>query len=116
MAFPSVLALLLLLSDGTWSWVRGRLSLQVVLLALALAALDLGRVNPEIFVAGSRIPEGTERRDRLLLGVLFPAFGALFLVADLDDGRFHWFPVPWWVGLLGYVWLLAGMGLMSRAQ
>ena len=38
-------------------------------------------------------------------------------VANLpDDGRFHWFPVPWWVCALGYVLLLLGMVLLTWVQ
>ncbi len=37
-------------------------------------------------------------------------------VAALDDGRFHWFPVPWWVCGLGYVLFLAGFGILVWAE
>ena len=66
-AFPLILALFLFLPAGTLHWVRGWLFFLVFLLAGALAALYLWRVNPEIVVARSRIHEGTKRWDRILL-------------------------------------------------
>jgi len=37
-------------------------------------------------------------------------------VAALDDGRFHWLPVPWWVCGIGYVLLIAGLAGMTWAE
>jgi protein-S-isoprenylcysteine O-methyltransferase Ste14 len=37
-------------------------------------------------------------------------------VAALDDGRYHWFPVPWWVCGIGYVLLIAGMVGLTWAE
>jgi protein-S-isoprenylcysteine O-methyltransferase Ste14 len=34
---------------------------------------------------------------------------ATLIVAALDDGRFHWLPLPWWVCVLGYALLIIGM-------
>jgi protein-S-isoprenylcysteine O-methyltransferase Ste14 len=115
-AFPFVLALFLFLPAGTWAWPRGWLFVLVFLLAMALSALYLWRVNPEIFAARRRIHEGTKRWDRILLAVLFPAMAAIFPVAALDDGRFHWSAVPGWACGLGYVLLMAGFGITAWAQ
>ena len=41
---------------------------------------------------------------------------AIFPVAALDDGRFHWLPVPWWACGVGYVLFLAGMGIVTWAE
>ena len=38
------------------------------------------------------------------------------IVATLDDGRFHWSHVPWWVCVLGYVLLVAGLAGMTWAE
>ena len=116
LATPLVLALLLFLPAGTWAWVRGWLFVLVFLVAFTLAALYLWRVNPEVVVARSRTHRGTKGWDRILLGFWFLAFGAIFPVAALDDGRFHWLPVPWWACGLGYALLLAGVGVVTWAQ
>jgi protein-S-isoprenylcysteine O-methyltransferase Ste14 len=116
LATPLVLALFLFLPAGTWAWVRGWLFVLVFLVAFTLAALYLWRVNPEVVIARSRTHQGTKGWDRILLGFWFLAFGAIFPVAALDDGRFHWLPLPWWVCGLGYALLLAGVGVVTWAQ
>jgi protein-S-isoprenylcysteine O-methyltransferase Ste14 len=116
LATPIFLALFLFLPAGTLHWVRGWLFLLVFLLSAALAALYLWRVNPENFIARIQIYKKTKCWDRILLRVLFPAMVAIVVVAALDDGRFQWFPVSWWVCGLGYVLLLAGMGITAWAQ
>jgi protein-S-isoprenylcysteine O-methyltransferase Ste14 len=116
LATPFLLALFLFLPAGTLAWVRGWGFILVSLLAGTLAALYLWRVNPEIFVARSRIHEGTKRWDRILLGFLIPAMVGIFPAAALDDGRFHWSAVPRWVCGLGYVLLLVGIGITAWAQ
>jgi protein-S-isoprenylcysteine O-methyltransferase Ste14 len=51
------------------------------------------------------------------LGAIFlTTVMAIPILAALDDGRFHWFPVPWWVCVLGYTLLIAGLAGMTRAQ
>jgi protein-S-isoprenylcysteine O-methyltransferase Ste14 len=113
---PVVLALLLFVPAGRLAWMRGWAFLLVVVVALGAAALYLWRVNPEIFVARSRIREGTKPWDRVLLAFLFPAFLAIFPVASLDDARLDWSRVPWWVVGVGYVLLLTGVAITTWAQ
>jgi protein-S-isoprenylcysteine O-methyltransferase Ste14 len=104
------------LPAGSLGWVKGWLFVVVFGLACTVAAVYLWWVNPEVVVARSRTHEGTKGWDRILLGFWFMAFMAIFPVAALDDGRFHWFPVPWWLCALAYVLLLAGIGLLTFAQ
>lgn len=113
---PAVLGLLLFLPAGTLHWPRGWLFLAVSIAALATTALALWRVNPAIYRARSRIQPGTKRWDRILLAILLPAMVAILPVAALDDGRFHWRPVPWWAVSAGYVLFLAGIGITAWAQ
>ena len=88
-----------------------------VSLSVATAAgLYVVRVNPEILTARGRVHQGKKGWDRILLGFLIPTMLSIFPVAVFDDGRFHGFPVPWWVRVLGYVLLLAGIGLTAWAQ
>jgi protein-S-isoprenylcysteine O-methyltransferase Ste14 len=109
------LALFLFLPAGTLAWANGWLFVLVFLLSGILEALYLWRVNPEIFVARSRIHKGTKRWDWILIGFLIPVMMAIFPVAALDDGRFHWSAVPWWICGLGYVLYLVGMGIVTWA-
>lgn len=113
---PVFLALFMFLPAGTWAWPKGWLFVLVVLVVVSAVFLVLHRVNPEVIVARSRFHEGTKGWDKLLLSVYFPAMAAVLLVAALDDGRYHWFPVPWWVCGVGYALLLAGIGIVTWAE
>ena len=115
-ATPFVLALLLFLPAGSLTWVKGWLFLLALLVAMALSALYLWRVNPEIYAARSRIQPGTKRWDLTLMAILGSLLVAVLPVAALDAGRFRWSVVPWWACLLGYALLLAGSGIAVWAE
>lgn len=113
---PVFIALLMFLPAGTWAWTKGWLFVLIVLGVISAVLLVLHRVNPEVIVARSRFHEGTKGWDKMLLSVYFPAMAAVLLVSALDDGRFHWFPVPWWVCGFGYALLLLGIGIVTWAE
>jgi protein-S-isoprenylcysteine O-methyltransferase Ste14 len=52
------------------------------------------------------------------LGLIFilPTMLAIPIVAALDDGRFHWSNLPWWVCVLGYTLLIIGMVGVTWAE
>ncbi len=103
------LALLLFLPAGDWKWPRGWLFFAVFTITAVICLIILLRVNPDVLVARSRLlGPGTKRWDVILITLLLPAVVAIVPVAALDDGRFHWYPVLWWVSALGYVLLIAG--------
>src|SRR5262249_15300179 len=116
LALPLFFALFLFLPAGTWAWAKGWLFIGVFLGTLAVVALYLWRVNPEVLVARTSAHKGTKRWDTILLAFFFTAQVAIVPVAALDDGRFHWLPVPWWVCVIGYVLFLAGMGIVTWAK
>jgi protein-S-isoprenylcysteine O-methyltransferase Ste14 len=112
-----VMVLCLFLPAGTWMWMRGWLFLLVLVLVSIPATSYLRRANPEAIAARINHPKGTKRWD-LLLGSLFilPTILAIPIVAALDDGRFHWFHLPWWGCVLGYLLLITGMVGLTWAQ
>jgi protein-S-isoprenylcysteine O-methyltransferase Ste14 len=110
------LVLCLFLPAGTWAWFRGWLFLSVVVATSIVVTLHLRRVNPEVIAARVNRHEGTKRWDRILLGIFFPAVMAIPILAALDDGRFHWSQVPWWVCVAGYAVLLTGMAGLTWAE
>jgi protein-S-isoprenylcysteine O-methyltransferase Ste14 len=116
LALPAYFALFMFLPAGTWAWAKGWLFIGAFVGTVAVAALYLWRVNPEVWVARTRSHEGTKRWDKILLGFFFPAVYAIVPVAALDDGRFQWLPVPWWVCGVGYALFLAGMGVVTWAE
>ncbi|QDV52243.1 methyltransferase family protein [Gimesia fumaroli] len=116
LGLPVFIALFLFLPAGTWAWPKGWLFVLILLGVISAVFLVLQRVNPEVIVARSRFHEGTKGWDKILLSFYFPAMAAVLLVAALDDSRFHWFPVPWWVCGVGYALLLAGIGIVTWAE
>ena len=109
--------LCLFLPAGTWTWTRGWLFILVLVVASILSTFYLRRVNPEVIAARVNRHKGTKRWD-LLLGVIFvlPTILAIPIVAALDDGRYHWLPVPWWGCVLGYALLIIGMVGLTWAE
>ena len=62
-------------------------------------------------------PQGHETLGSALGGDFFlPTMLAIPIVAALDDGRYHWFPVPWWGCVLGYILLITGMVGLTWAE
>jgi protein-S-isoprenylcysteine O-methyltransferase Ste14 len=88
----------------------------VLLGAGALGAWCVWRLNPELYAARINPHRGTKPWDKVLIGFAIPAMLAIFPVAALDEGRFHWYPVPWWVCLLGYALLLVGLAIVTWAE
>ncbi len=116
LALPVYFALFMFLPAGTPAWARGWLFIVVFLASLAVTGAYLWRVNPEVIVARAGFHEGTKPWDRILVPLLLAAVYAVIPVAALDDGRFHWLPVPWWVSALGYVPFFLGWVLVARAE
>jgi protein-S-isoprenylcysteine O-methyltransferase Ste14 len=108
--------LCLFLPAGTWTWARGWLFLVVVTAASLLSILYLRRVNPDVIAGRVNRHQGTKRWDRIFLVILLPTLMAIPILAALDDGRFHWLPVPWWGCVLGYTLLITGMVGLTGAQ
>ena len=111
-----IFVLCLFLPAGTWAWSRGWLFFVVIVGTSILITLYLRRVNPDVIAARVNRHEGTKGWDRWLLGILIPAMVSILPVAALDDGRFHWSHVPWWVCGIGYVLLIAGLAGMTWAE
>jgi protein-S-isoprenylcysteine O-methyltransferase Ste14 len=113
---PLVFVLFLFLPAGTWAWSKGWLFLGVLLVSGGLGAWCIWRLNPDLYAARINPHRGTKPWDKILICFAIPAMLAIFPVAALDDGRFHWFPVSWWVCGVGYVLFLASMGVVTWAE
>jgi protein-S-isoprenylcysteine O-methyltransferase Ste14 len=109
---PLFLGVFLFLAAGDLTWLRGWLFVSVCVAANMLVVPYTWRVNPELLVARSRI-RFAKGWDKIWAFFMIPSVAAIFLVAALDDGRFHWLPVPWGVCGLGYALYLVGMGLAT---
>jgi protein-S-isoprenylcysteine O-methyltransferase Ste14 len=105
-----ILVLCLFLPAGTWAWFRGWLFLVVLVAASVVLTLYVRWVNPDAIAARVNRHEGTKRWC-IFLGVtaFLPTILAIPIVAALDDGRYHWSHVPWWICVLGYLLLIPGL-------
>src|SRR5271157_447959 len=108
-----ILVMCLFLPAGTWTWTKGWLFILVMVVASILATTYLRRVNPEVIAARINRHKGTKRWDQILLAIFRPTVLTISVLAALDDGRFHWLHVPWWVCGIGYGLLVAGLAGMT---
>jgi protein-S-isoprenylcysteine O-methyltransferase Ste14 len=106
-----VFALLLFLPAGI-AWRRGWIFLLVFVVLTAFSCAYLWRANPDIFIARSKVHQGTRAWDKLLLIPILLSFFAIFLVAGLD-ARFGWSAVPDWLVLIGYILFAASYVLST---
>ncbi|WP_232478183.1 methyltransferase family protein [Pseudomonas alkylphenolica] len=113
---PLALLVLIFLPAGSLTWRPGWIFLGVLVLAFAVSALVLARVNPVIYRARSRFQAGTKSWDKALLTLILPAMTAVLPVAALDAGRFHHALVPGWLVLMGYAAVLLGIAVAGWAQ
>ncbi len=111
-----IYVLCLFLPAGTLAWSRGWLYFVVTVAASIVITVYLQRVNPDVVAARVNRHQGTKGWDRVLLRLFLPALVSILPVAALDDGRFHWFPVPWWVCGIGYLLLITGLVGLTWAE
>ncbi len=112
---PVFIGVFLLLPAGGAGWTRGLAFIGVFALLQTAAVVCMWRMNPELLAARASFHKGTKRWDKVLLWFFAPAVLAVFPVAALDDGRFHWSSVPLWVSGFGYVLVVLGMSLLAWA-
>ena len=109
-AFIVLMALSMFLAAGDFGWLPGWIFLGVYLVMSAAVVAYLWRVNPEVVVARSNFRrEGEGVAQRVIFVLLFVLFIAMFPVAALDAGRFHWSAVPPWLVGAGYLLTVLGM-------
>ena len=111
-----IFVLCLFVPAGTLVWSRGWLFLFVIVGSLIVGISYLRRVNPDAIVARIKHRKATRHWDRIVLAILRPIVLAILIVAALDDGRFHWSHEPWWVCVLGYALVIAGVLGLIWAQ
>lgn len=101
---------------GTFRWVRGWLFFAVTVAAGIVLSVYLRRVNPDIFAARVNRHTGTKSWDKWIVPILITVMTSVIPVAALDDGRYHWSFVPWWVVGIGYALFLIGLAGMAWAE
>lgn len=102
-----IMGLLLFGTAGTLNWPLGWWFGAIFLACTLLAVVVIWRVNPEIFVARSRIQPGTKAWDYFFIALIIGGFMAVLPVAGLDF-RFGWSSMPGWVIGLGFLLFVLG--------
>lgn len=103
----AIMGALLFWPAGTFDWPLGWWFAAAFTVCTLIAVVIIWRVNPEIFVARSRIQPGTKTWDYFFIALIIGGFMAVMPVAALDF-RFGWSLVPTWVIGLGYVLFIMG--------
>lgn len=96
------MGVLLFWPAGTFDWPLGWWFVAAFLVGILVSLIVIWRLNPEIFVARSRIQPGTKAWDYIFIGLIIGGFIAILPVAGLDF-RFVWSSVPTWVIVVGYL-------------
>lgn len=114
----AVMVALLFAPAGTLDWPLGWLFLFVFILAVLLATATLWCLNPDIFVARSRVQPGTKTLDYFFIALVMAGFVCIAPVAGLDF-RFGWSRIPQWLVWVGYMLFCAELcrtGLAAGRQ
>jgi protein-S-isoprenylcysteine O-methyltransferase Ste14 len=111
-----IFMLCLFVPAGRWTWFRGWVFFVVLVTASVVVSLYLRRVNPDVVAARVNRHKGTKGWDRWVVGSLIPMIVSILPLAALDDGRYHWSKVPWWVCVIGYVLLISGFAGVTWAE
>jgi protein-S-isoprenylcysteine O-methyltransferase Ste14 len=84
-----------------FGWQRGWIFFLIFWIYTIVSTIYLWRANPEIFVARSKIHQGTKPLDNVFMVLLGVSLIAIFVVASLD-ARYAWSSVSNGVLILGY--------------
>src|SRR5947208_13055743 len=102
LGIPLFCVVFLFLPAGTVAWCRGWGFLLVCWTMEMSARQYLERTNPALLTARSHIfYPGTKRWDKVLLSILLPVVLTIFPLAAMDNQRFQWSAVPWWLSACG---------------
>jgi protein-S-isoprenylcysteine O-methyltransferase Ste14 len=107
---------LIFISAGRINYWQG---LVYVLLGLIMSVLNYTvlRIDSDLLNERSKPGENTKKWDKTILGLSFLTTIAMFIIAGLDSGRFHWSPdFHWSIYLLGIVLTASGQLLFLIAQ
>jgi protein-S-isoprenylcysteine O-methyltransferase Ste14 len=107
---------LIFLSAGRLLYWQGLIYVVTGLIMMVLGFTVL-RLDPELAKERGKPGEGAKKWDKSILGLSFLTTLAMYVVAGLDSGRYHWSPEgPVWVIVLGVVMTAMGQLLFLIAQ
>lgn len=111
--FIGGLGALLFLSAGRTNWFAGWLYLAIMTMNTVINYAYLQLRNPELITYRMRLGKGTKTWDKIWMGMFWPVFGSVYVVAGLDAGRFGWSAMPLWLWPVGFALFLPGTILLT---
>jgi protein-S-isoprenylcysteine O-methyltransferase Ste14 len=107
---------ILFISAGRLDYWQGILYVAIGLVMVAINYTVL-RIDPELLKERAQPAKDTKKWDKAILGLSFLATLAMYVVAGLDSGRYHWSPdFPVSLVVLGIVLTASGQLLFLVAQ
>lgn len=107
---------ILFISAGTIYYWQGLVYVAIGLIMFTLNSTVL-QIHPQLLQERSKPGEGTKQWDKAILGLSFLVTLAMFIVAGLDSGRYHWSPqFHWSLYLLGIILTASGQLIFLIAQ
>jgi protein-S-isoprenylcysteine O-methyltransferase Ste14 len=108
--------LILFISAGRIDYWQG---LIYVILGLIMGTLNYTLLKPdsELLTERTKPGEGSKKWDKVILGLSFLGTIAMYIIAGLDSGRYHWSPdFHWSLSLTGIFLTASGQLLFLLAQ
>ena len=107
---------IIFLGAGKLNYWQGLLYLGIGLLMFTLG-VTLFKVDNALAEERSKPGKDAKKWDKIILLISFVASLAMFLVAGLDSGRYHWSPVfPIYLYIFGAIFTIAGQLLFMIAR
>lgn len=107
---------ILFISAGRLNYWQGLIYLIIGLIMFSLN-YTVFRLDSELMNERSKPGEGTKKWDKLLLGLSFLITIAMYIVAGLDSGRYHWSQdFHWSIYFIGIILTVSGQLLFLIAQ
>jgi protein-S-isoprenylcysteine O-methyltransferase Ste14 len=107
---------ILFISAGRICYWPGLIYVAIALVMMVLNYTVL-RIDADLIKERSKPGENTKKWDKNILGLSFLSTLAMYVIAGLDSGRYHWSPgFPWSLVLLGSVMTASGQLLFLVAQ
>lgn len=108
--------LVLFISAGRLNYWQGFVYLAIGLIMFSLNYTAF-KPDPGLMDERAKAGEGVKKWDKTILGLSFLATIAMFIIAGLDSGRYHWSPdFHWSLYLSGIILTVSGQLLFLLAQ
>lgn len=104
----------LFLAAGRLDWIRGWISVALVVVGMPAVGLIIQRYNAQVLEARSNWRhKDTARFDKIFLAIYGPLISILPALAGLDAGRYQWTSLPFGFVYVGSILFAVGLALIT---